>query len=67
LHIVLDPIPTVGLTAEDVGKLTQTIQDLMLKEIIALTEQARGTSAKTEKTPAGKSANGVAKVTGRDA
>jgi lysophosphatidate acyltransferase len=39
---VLDPIPTTGLTAADVDELTRTTRELMLKEIIALTEKARG-------------------------
>ncbi|KAH8895139.1 acyltransferase-domain-containing protein [Thozetella sp. PMI_491] len=59
---VLDPIPTTGLTAEDVDELTQSTRELMLKEIVALTEKARGTSVKT---PPQASRNGVVKATGR--
>ncbi|KAI0593959.1 hypothetical protein F4775DRAFT_575968 [Biscogniauxia sp. FL1348] len=39
---VLDPIPTTGLTTEDVDELTRTTRELMLKEMIELTEKARG-------------------------
>jgi lysophosphatidate acyltransferase len=60
---VLDPIPTTGLTAADVDELTRTTRELMLKELIALTERARGQ-------PMGQrvasDANGVAKATGSD-
>ncbi|KAI1074696.1 acyltransferase-domain-containing protein [Whalleya microplaca] len=38
---VLDPIPTTGLTAEDVDELTRSTRELMLKELVALTEKAR--------------------------
>lgn len=61
---VLDPIPTTGLTSADVDELTRTTRETMLKEIIALTEQARGQS-----TPSAVpllQTNGVAKVTGSD-
>ncbi|KAK4153728.1 hypothetical protein C8A00DRAFT_43366 [Chaetomidium leptoderma] len=60
---VLDPIPTTGLTAADVDELTRSTRELMLKELIALTEKARGPSV------AGRvlnDTNGVAKVTGTD-
>ncbi|ROT36010.1 1-acyl-sn-glycerol-3-phosphate acyltransferase beta [Sodiomyces alkalinus F11] len=39
---VLDPIPTTGLTAADVDALTNTTRELMLKELVALTEKAQG-------------------------
>ncbi|KAH8673889.1 hypothetical protein BX600DRAFT_433496 [Xylariales sp. PMI_506] len=39
---VLDPIPTTGLTAADVDELTRSTRDLMLEELLALTEKARG-------------------------
>ncbi|KAI1492091.1 hypothetical protein F5X96DRAFT_423652 [Biscogniauxia mediterranea] len=38
---VLDPIPTTGLTTEDVDELTRTTRELMLKEMVMLTEKAR--------------------------
>ncbi|TGJ82291.1 hypothetical protein E0Z10_g6466 [Xylaria hypoxylon] len=38
---VLDPIPTAGLTAEDVDELTRSTRELMLQEIIALTQKVR--------------------------
>ncbi|KAI5863115.1 acyltransferase-domain-containing protein [Durotheca rogersii] len=38
---VLDPIPTAGLTAEDVDELTRTTRELMLKELVALSQKAR--------------------------
>ncbi|KAI1810756.1 1-acylglycerol-3-phosphate O [Poronia punctata] len=60
---VMDPIPTTGLKAEDVDELARTTRDLMLKEIITLTQKARNEpialSADTE--------DAVVKSTGRDA
>ena len=38
---VLDPIPTVGMTAADVDELAISTRELMLKEMIALTEKVR--------------------------
>ncbi|KAI5922201.1 hypothetical protein F4810DRAFT_300225 [Camillea tinctor] len=38
---VLDPIPTTGLTTEDVDELTRSTRELMLKEMVALTAKAR--------------------------
>jgi lysophosphatidate acyltransferase len=60
---VLDPIPTTGLTAADVDELTRSTRELMLRELIALTEKARGrpVSAAAPRT------NGVVKATGVDA
>jgi lysophosphatidate acyltransferase len=40
--VVLDPIPTKGLTVEDVDELTRTTRELMLKELVLLTAEARG-------------------------
>ncbi|KAI1822935.1 1-acylglycerol-3-phosphate O [Xylaria intraflava] len=60
---VLDPIPTTGLTAEDVDELTRTTRELMLQEIIALTRKARNQPIAV----AVNSANGVIKSSGRDA
>ncbi|KAI1742305.1 hypothetical protein F4680DRAFT_46075 [Xylaria scruposa] len=60
---VLDPIPTAGLTSEDVDELTRSTRELMLQEIIALTQKAR-------KQPIAvpvNSSNGVVKASGRDA
>jgi lysophosphatidate acyltransferase len=39
---VLDPIPTEGLTTADVDELTRSTRDLMLKELVALSEKAQG-------------------------
>ncbi|KAL6834030.1 hypothetical protein J3E69DRAFT_325768 [Trichoderma sp. SZMC 28015] len=39
---VLRPIPTTNLTSADVDELTQSTRELMLKELISLTEKARG-------------------------
>ncbi|KAH0490633.1 hypothetical protein TgHK011_002093 [Trichoderma gracile] len=39
---VLPPIETKNLTSADVDELTQSTRDLMLKELISLTEKARG-------------------------
>ncbi|KAK4034902.1 hypothetical protein C8A01DRAFT_38598 [Parachaetomium inaequale] len=60
---VLDPIPTTGLTAADVDELTRSTRSLMLQELYALTEKARGQSVNKAVT---NDANGVAKVTGAD-
>ncbi|KAK3301566.1 uncharacterized protein B0T15DRAFT_316309 [Chaetomium strumarium] len=38
---VLEPISTIGLTAADVDELTRSTRELMLKELVALTEKAR--------------------------
>lgn len=40
-HAVLPPIPTEHLTAADVDELTNSTRDLMLKELISLTDVAR--------------------------
>jgi lysophosphatidate acyltransferase len=40
--LVLDPIPTKGLTAADVDDLARTTRDLMLRELITLSEKAQG-------------------------
>jgi lysophosphatidate acyltransferase len=60
---VLDPIPTTGLTAADVDELTRSTRELMLKELIALTERARGQAMGQR---VASDANGVAKTTGSD-
>ncbi|KAM7191745.1 hypothetical protein V8F33_008712 [Rhypophila sp. PSN 637] len=60
---VLDPIPTKGLTAADVDRLTTETRDLMLKELIALTEEAQGRKIAVSDKYSG---NGVAKATGTD-
>jgi len=60
---VLDPIPTTGLTAADVDELTRSTRSLMLNELYALTEKARGQSVAHVEADG---ANGVAKVTGTD-
>jgi lysophosphatidate acyltransferase len=60
---VLDPIPTTGLTAADVDELTRSTRSLMLQELYALTEKARGQPVTKSVT---NDANGVAKVTGAD-
>ncbi|KAK4123904.1 acyltransferase-domain-containing protein [Parathielavia appendiculata] len=60
---VLDPISTKGLTAADVDHLTQFTRDLMLKELIALTEKAR---MQAFPSPVRYHSNGVAKATGTD-
>jgi len=39
---VLDPIPTKGLTSADVDELARTTRDLMLRELVALSEKAQG-------------------------
>ncbi|KAI1261182.1 hypothetical protein F5Y18DRAFT_402830 [Xylariaceae sp. FL1019] len=61
---VLDPIPTTGLTPEDVDELARSTRELMLSEMTALTQKARN-SNKPISMPM-KAANGASKVTGRD-
>jgi lysophosphatidate acyltransferase len=39
---VLDPIPTKGLTTADVDQLASTTRELMLQEMITLSEKAQG-------------------------
>ena len=39
--IVLPPIPTKGMTTEDVDELAKTTRDRMLEELVRLTELAR--------------------------
>lgn len=45
---VLDPISTIGLTPADVDDLCTKTREIMLKEIINLTYQARGQEAPIE-------------------
>ncbi|KAL2170176.1 hypothetical protein VTG60DRAFT_5128 [Thermothelomyces hinnuleus] len=61
---VLDPIPTTGLTAADVDELTRSTRNLMLNELYALTEKARGQPLTKVEADGD---NGVAKATGTDA
>ncbi|KAK1992028.1 acyltransferase [Colletotrichum falcatum] len=58
---VLDPIPTTGLTAADVDELTRKTRDLMLEELISLSEKAQGRPMKVAHDVAS------AKTTGTDA
>ncbi|KAL1838839.1 hypothetical protein VTJ49DRAFT_2162 [Mycothermus thermophilus] len=59
---VLDPIPTTGLTAADVDDLTRSTRELMLKELIVLTEKARGRAV--ENVPQASSEATTARTTG---
>ena len=59
----MDPISTKGLTAADVDELTRNTRELMLKELISLTEQARG---KTLRLPTTTESNGAVKASGVD-
>ncbi|GAO14804.1 uncharacterized protein UV8b_04039 [Ustilaginoidea virens] len=52
---VLDPIPTKGLSAADVDELTRTTRELMLKELLSLTESAQGRPVADE--PSGSSSS----------
>lgn len=61
---VLDPIPTTGLTAADVDELARSTRALMLDELYALTEKARGQKLPR---PEDNGTNGAAKTTGSDA
>ena len=40
--IVLRPIPTKGLTSHDVEELARSTRELMLKELLELTESPAG-------------------------
>lgn len=60
---MLDPIPTTGLTAADVDELTNNIRELMLKEMVALTAQVRGSAVPI---PADSQKNGSIKASGTD-
>lgn len=60
--VVLDPIPTAGLTAEDVDELTRSTRELMLQEILSLTQKARNQPIAVPVS----SGNGVIKSSGRD-
>ncbi|KAI3336821.1 1-acylglycerol-3-phosphate O [Xylariaceae sp. AK1471] len=59
---VLDPIPTTGLTTEDVDELARSTRELMLKEVIALTQKARNEPIAVPMN----SSSGVIKSSGRD-
>lgn len=63
--IVLDPISTEGLTAADVDELTRKTHEVMLKEMIALTEKARGRSHE-DGVNGKQTANGVAPAAGTE-
>ncbi|KAK0748809.1 hypothetical protein B0T21DRAFT_407292 [Apiosordaria backusii] len=62
---VLDPIPTTGLTSADVDELTRETREVMLKEMIALTEKARGKTV-PQAVPILRQQNGVIKASGSD-
>ena len=46
LYVVLDPIPTKGLTAADVDELARTTREKMLDELVRLTAETQGTKKK---------------------
>ena len=56
---VLEPIETAGMTAADVDDLSQRVREVMLREVIALS-QAEGTGLKNKE-------NGGAVASGVDA
>ncbi|KAF6821043.1 1-acyl-sn-glycerol-3-phosphate acyltransferase [Colletotrichum sojae] len=60
---ILDPIPTTNMTSADVDELTRKTRDLMLEELISLSEKAQGRPMKVA------AANNIssAKATGNDA
>ncbi|KAI2612549.1 acyltransferase-domain-containing protein [Hypoxylon fragiforme] len=60
---VLDPISTTGLKAEDVDELTRSTRELMLREIVALTEKAQNRPLAVPAT----SGDGVVHASGVDA
>ncbi|KAF3065185.1 putative 1-acyl-sn-glycerol-3-phosphate acyltransferase [Daldinia childiae] len=60
---VLDPIPTTGLKPEDVDELTRSTRELMLKEIVALTQKVQNRPIAIPAT----SGDGVVHASGADA
>jgi lysophosphatidate acyltransferase len=60
---VLDPIPTEGLTSADVDELARTTRELMLKELVPLSERAQG---RPMSMPGSTPVNGKATATGID-
>ncbi|KAI1394872.1 acyltransferase-domain-containing protein [Hypoxylon fuscum] len=60
---VLDPIPTAGLKSEDVDELTRNTRELMLKEMVALTEKIQNRPIAVPAT----SGDGVVHASGADA
>ncbi|OLN83415.1 putative 1-acyl-sn-glycerol-3-phosphate acyltransferase [Colletotrichum chlorophyti] len=56
---VLDPIPTTGLTAADVDELTRKTRDLMLEELVSLSERAQGRPMKVAHDVASAKASGT--------
>lgn len=63
---VLDPIPTQGLTSEDVDELTRSTRELMLKEMVALTEKAQKRAIAMPASSANGAKNGVVHASGID-
>ncbi|KAH7038172.1 acyltransferase [Microdochium trichocladiopsis] len=64
---VLDPIPTEGLTAEDVDELTRSTRELMLKEMVALTEKAQKRAIAMPSSTSNGTGNGVVRASGVEA
>ncbi|KAI0887232.1 acyltransferase-domain-containing protein [Annulohypoxylon maeteangense] len=60
---VLDPISTVGLKPEDVDELTRSTRELMLNEIVALTQKVRNKSIAVPAT----NGDGVVRASGAEA
>ncbi|KAI1768808.1 acyltransferase-domain-containing protein [Hypoxylon sp. FL1150] len=60
---VLDPIPTAGLKPEDVDELARATRELMLKEMVTLTERVRNEPIAVPAT----SGDGVVHASGVDA
>ncbi|KAI2472053.1 acyltransferase-domain-containing protein [Annulohypoxylon bovei var. microspora] len=60
---VLDPISTVGLKPEDVDELTRSTRELMLKEMVALTQKVRNKPIAMPAT----SGDGVVRASGAEA
>jgi lysophosphatidate acyltransferase len=61
---VLDPIPTKGLTSDDVNDLTRTTRELMLKELVELSSKSQG---RPMAMPAAEIVNSTGKSSGIDA
>ena len=63
---MLDPIPTQGLTPEDVDELTRSTRELMLKEMVALTEKAQKRAITMPASSDNGAKNGVVHASGID-
>jgi lysophosphatidate acyltransferase len=64
---VLDPISTTGLTTEDVDELTRTTRELMLEEMIQLTQKAQNKPITMPSSSTNGTSKRVARASGAEA